>query len=477
MNKFLLLFPMGLLISCAAPNEKDSDPIEARIARVENGLQPNLQIKGDSVPHYNIEERMKTFNVAGLSMAVLRDGQIEWAKAYGVADSASGRKVTTETLFQAASISKPVAATRAHQLMEAGKLDLDANVNDYLTSWKVPENEFTTDEKVTAKRIMNHSAGLTVWGFAGYHRDSVILSMVEVLNGLGNSDSVLVYKEPGESWQYSGGGYTIMQLMISDMEGEPFPDIMRKNVLDPLGMSTSTFEQPLPQNRYDAAATGYRSGGEPVEGNWHVYPEMAAAGLWTTPSELIQWPREIQKIYQTKEDGLLKYETVKKMLKSGDGDHGLGPGSMKHFFGHGGANEGFRSEMRAWKKEPFALVIMVNSDNNVIFQEILLSLAEEYDLPGVGPIVKTMKAQTEEELQRFVGTFNFEGFGSCTFEVHDRGLRQTADWADEGRFWDLLPSGDHTFFTTDIGEDFTFVMEGDSAVALKVQGYEAVRTK
>lgn len=476
MRRFLLLLPLVLLFSCTPkPNPNDADPLETRIARVENGLQPLLQIKGDSVPHYNIEERMKVFNVPGLSIAVLRNGELEWAKAYGIADSASGRKVTTETLFQAASISKPVAATRAHQLMEVGRLDLDANVNDYLTSWQVPDNEFTTKEKVTTRRILNHSAGLTVWGFPGYNRDSVIPTAAQVLNGQGNTDSVVVYKEPGESWQYSGGGYTVMQLMMTDMEGEPFPNIMQKNVLDPLGMSLSTYEQPLPTARWDEAATGYRRNGDTVDGNWHVYPEMAAAGLWTNPSELIQWPGEIQKIYQSKEDGLLKYETVKQMLKPGDGDHGLGPGSMKHFFGHGGANEGFRSDMRAWKKEPFAVVMMVNSDNNAIFQEIYLSLAEEYGLPGVEPNVKTMKAQSEEELQRFVGTFTFEGFGSCTFEVHDRGLRQTADWST--RTWELLPSGDHTFFTTDVGEDFTFIMEGDSAVGLEVQGYKAVRVE
>jgi len=167
---------------------------------------------------------------------------------------------------QTGSISKPVAALRVHQLAEDGTINLDSNVNNYLSSWKLPDNEFTKTEKVTTRRILNHTAGLTVWGFPGYDKGDTIPGVVDVLNGKGNTDSVRVYKVPGESWMYSGGGYTIMQLMITDIEQKSFPEIMKENILNPLGMKSSTFENPLPVKYHDLAATGYRANGAEVEG-------------------------------------------------------------------------------------------------------------------------------------------------------------------------------------------------------------------
>ena len=180
-----------------------------------------------------------------------------------------------------------------------------------------------------------------------------------------------------------------MQLAITDTEGTDFPETMQKNVLDPLGMEGSTFSNPLPERYHSIAATGYRYNGDEVEGKWPIYPEMAAAGLWTTPSMLIQYAIEIQKIYQTKTDGLLTYETVQEMLTPGMNGHGLGPGVSDHTFGHGGADEGFRARLVAWKEAPVAIVVMVNSDNGSIIQEILLSFAEAYGLPGVEPRTRT----------------------------------------------------------------------------------------
>ncbi|HAA10782.1 MAG TPA: serine hydrolase, partial [Cytophagales bacterium] len=246
-----LLLLLSIIISCtpsdATSTDEDQQALEESIARIENGLELNLQIRGiDSVQTYNIEDRLRELRIPGVSIAVLKDGEIAWARGYGMADSAENRPVTTETLFQAGSISKPMAALRAHQLVEQGMIHLDSNVNQYLTSWHVPDNEFTANEKVTIRRILNHTAGLTVWGFPGYPRGDTIPTVPEILDGLGNTDSVRVYKEPGGGWQYSGGGYTIMQLMITDLEKRTFPEIMKTEVLTPLGMERSTYENPLP---------------------------------------------------------------------------------------------------------------------------------------------------------------------------------------------------------------------------------------
>ncbi len=416
---------------------------------------------------------MKELGIPGVSIAVINEGQLEWAKGYGIADSSENRPVTTETMFLAGSISKPVAAIRTHQLAEEAVISLDSNVNKYLTSWKLPENKFTEKEKVTPRRILNHTAGLTVWGFPGYDKGDTIPSVSEVLDGQGNTDSVRVYKEPGESWMYSGGGYTIMQLMITDIERKSFPEIMQTHVLDPLGMTASTFENPLPHQYHSIAATGYRVNGNEVEGKWPIYPEMAAAGLWTTPSQLILYAKEIQQIYQTQQNGLLKANTVNEMLTPGMNDHGLGPAVMEHAFGHGGADEGFRADLVAWKENPVAVVIMVNSDNGSIIQEIKLSIAKEYGLPGIEPVKRVVQKQSVEELQRFTGKYNIPDLGDLEIIVKDNGLEHLAPFAPEPIF--LLPASDSTFFNKNNGGYLRFLRNGDSITGFKFYGFEATK--
>ena len=480
MKKTFLLFLSALIfMNCTDTSEKDRAAINEKIARIENGLQSNLQIEyKDStiMSIYAIEERMKELRIPGVSIAVLHNGEIEWAKGYGMADSLDNRKVTTETLFQAGSISKPVAATRAHQLVEQGLMDLDANVNDYLSNWKLPENEFTEKEKVTLRRMLNHTAGLTVWGFPGYERGDTIPSIPEILDGKGNTDSVRVYKEPGESWRYSGGGYTIMQQMITDMEQQPFPEILQKNVLNPLGMTSSTYENPLPEKYHAIAAAGYLEDGTQVKGKWHIYPEMAAAGLWSTPSELVLWGKEIQHILKTQVDGVLQAKTVNEMLIPSDDDQGLGPYVLDLTFGHGGADEGFRAELLVWKETANAVVIMTNSDNgSTIIREILHSIVKEYDLPDYTPTKRVFKEQSQEELARFIGKYDFPKYGQMSIKVKDDGLEFSGDLAPNPVF--IWPESDTGFFSTTSGQRLEFILQDSVPTGMKVLGLEGKKVE
>lgn len=340
---------------------------------------------GEPIPAAMLAEQMEQYKVPGVSIAVISNGDIEWAQGYGMADAEEQRPVTTETLFQAASISKPVAATAALKLVEQGWLDLDADVNGKLIHWQVPENEFTTQNKVTLRRLLNHSAGTTVWGFPGYASGETVPGTVAVLNGEGNTDPIVVYKEPGESWQYSGGGYTIVQLLLSDIMGKSFPEIMSEMVLQPVGMTNSTYEQPLPARWHIRAASGYRGDGTKVVGNWHTYPEMAAAGLWTTPTDLGRFALAIQRAYAGEAATILTQAMVQQMLTAGMNNHGLGPGISEDglYFGHGGANEGFRCKFMAFTEGGKGIVVMTNSDNGgELAQEIIVSIAEGYGWPG-----------------------------------------------------------------------------------------------
>ena len=239
-----------------------------------------------------MKAQMTQREVNGLSLAIIQDGKID-ARAYGVT-SRGGAPVTTATLFQAGSISKPVAAMGALRLVEQGALSLREDVNAKLKSWKVPENEFTRTEKVSLRALLGHAAGLTVHGFPGYDVTERMPSTVEVLDGKGNTEAVRVNAVPWSLTRYSGGGYTVMQLLVEDVTGKPFHEYMREAVLAPLGMTSSTYQQPVPADRAALAASGHYADRSAVSGKWHVYPEMAAAGLWTTATDLAKFAMETQ---------------------------------------------------------------------------------------------------------------------------------------------------------------------------------------
>ena len=354
-------------------------------ALVESSLMPAVTTPGEPVARSSLADRMAELGVPGVSVAVLVDGEIAWARGYGLADVESGRPVTPNTLFQAASISKPVAALAALRLVESGRVDLDGDVNAYLTSWRVPDNAFTEQGPVTLRGLLTHRAGLTVWGFPGYGPDEEVPDEPGVLDGRGNTDPVRVYKAPGESWQYSGGGYTVMQQLVADMAGKPFAAVMREEVLDPIGMSRSTYEQPIPPERQNDIATGYRSDGERVPGGWHTYPEQAAAGLWTTPSELALYAREMQRAWKGESTRVLGEALAREMLTPDADDWGLGPAISEdgERFRHGGSNQGFRCTFAAHIDGDDGVFVMTNSDaGSELAAEIAITVAHAYGWSG-----------------------------------------------------------------------------------------------
>src|SRR5262245_2270193 len=239
---------------------------------------------------------MQKRKIPGLSLAIVQEGKIVKARAYGVTEAGGSQPVTPATLFQAGSISKPVTAFGALVLVQRGKLDLDADVNLKLKTWKVPASDVARGKKVTLRRLLSHSAGLTVHGFPGYAVGEPVPSVVQILDGAkpANTDPIRVDLEPGTKFRYSGGGYTVAQQLILDVTGKPFPQTMRDLVLGPLGMSQSTYEQPLPRDKAELTPTGHGGDRVRIDGRWHIYPEMAAAGLWTTPSDLARFAIGVQ---------------------------------------------------------------------------------------------------------------------------------------------------------------------------------------
>ena len=357
----------------------------ASIERIEKGLRPPVLVEGDKT--WTLEERMRLFHLPGLSVAVFRDFKIDWAKAYGFADETAGQRATDATLFQAGSVSKPVAAMGALKLVEEGKLSLDKDINTYLKGWKLPENDLTRKTPVTLEMLLSHTGGLTVHGFPGYAADAKVPTVIEVLDGTApaNSPAIRVDLAPGTQYRYSGGGYTIAQLAMVEVTGEPFPKFLAATVLRPLGMTQSTYDQPLPAALVGKAAAGYSAEGKEIPGKRHVYPEMAAAGLWATPSELARFGIGLQNILRGKPGPISKAMAERMVTPVRDG-YGLGLAVGAHdgaYFSHDGSDEGFQTLFIAHKTKGYGVAIMANSDAGFrVMPELLRAIAAEYGWEG-----------------------------------------------------------------------------------------------
>jgi CubicO group peptidase (beta-lactamase class C family) len=349
----------------------------------------------DSLDAY-VREQMARRHIAGLSLAIIQDGRIAVARGYGVADQSTRAPVTPATLFQAGSISKPVSALGALHLVEAGRLSLDGDVNDMLTSWKLPDNGFTTTEKVTLRRILSHSAGLTVHGFPGYDVADKVPSLVQVLDGAppANTTPIRVDTTPGALWRYSGGGFTIMQQLMIDVTGSPFARLMQETVLGPIGMTSSSFEQPQPRKRAALTASGYYADRTPVRGRWHVYPEMAAAGLWTTATDLARFAIEIQQTLAGRGHGVISPAMARQYVAVQKGSSGLGialGGSGRTLsFSHGGRDEGFDAQLVAFAESGQGAALMINAnDDSRCMGRILDFIGRAYGWPDDGSASST----------------------------------------------------------------------------------------
>lgn len=416
MRRRSALLAIAALAACdtpaVTPSTADADAV---IARVTAGLRPGTVVKGADPVRYTLAERMAHYKVPGVSIAVVDSGRVVWARGFGVKEAGTTDSVTITTLFQAASISKPVTATGMLRLVQEGKLSLDAPVNDFLTSWKLPDNAFQATEKVTLRRIASHHAGLTVHGFPGYAVTDSIPTVPQVLDGSApaNTKAVRVDTTPGAIVRYSGGGTTIEQLVMGDVTGEAFPALMKRLVLDPFGMRESSFDQPLPPERRAQAAAGHTSRGVMVEGRWHVYPEMAAAGLWTTPSDLMTWAMGIAAARAGTSNPVLSKETATLMLTPQNSGFGIGPqvrgSGAAETFGHGGANEGFRAQVTYFPELGKGAAVMTNGDGgSALAQEILLALAAEYQWADFAPREVSAVALDSAALEAHVGRYAIE---------------------------------------------------------------------
>jgi CubicO group peptidase (beta-lactamase class C family) len=381
--KHLVVLAVLLSLVPAAFRADDMGTAAAMMAKIEGPQSPDRQ----GLDRLTLQQVMERFHVPGVSVAVIRDFTIDWAKGYGIADVESGMRVDADTMFQAASISKPVAAMAAVRAAQDGRLGLDQDINAILKSWKLPDSEFTRGHPVTPRALMSHTSGLgDGFGFPGYLPSAPRPSLVEILTGSkpSNVGVMLMERPPFTAEKYSGGGVTLMQLAMIDALGRPYPEIMQSLVLGPIGMTNSAYEQPLSAARDRHAARAHSGRGLAMDTKWHVYPELAAAGLWTTPTDLATFAIEVQQTALGRSTRVLSRASVLEMLTPvGVGDYAVGFAITKKgegwYFAHNGANWGFQCSLLAHRVKGYGVAIMTNSDSGgPVIREIEARVAAAY---------------------------------------------------------------------------------------------------
>lgn len=467
-----------------------SEPVSVRVKRVETGLRPAVVLEEFNAEQLHLTDRMKFYKVPGVSVAVIDNGAIAWARGYGVREAGTENPVTIDTLFQAASISKPVAALVVLRLVEQKALELDEDVNRKLRSWKLPESELTEKRNVSLRLLLSHRAGLT--DYAGF-REAAPSQPRPTLREILETDNwtpapIRVGSAPGSRFVYSGGGYCLMEQLLEDVSGQPFPTLAHELVLKPLEMDGSTFDQDVPPQRRDRVAVGHQMNGKKLPQNWNLYPATSAAGMWTTPSDLARFAMELQKVKTGGHPSVLSPAMMTEMLsiqgpeddreskaiaiKEGFSEQpppswGLGVGLIgrpaTRFF-HTGSNPGYQCELQAYLNGGQGAVIMTNGAQGWrLAREILWAIAREYQWPEYSyrPEIKKVVRLSQDELERFVGRYriSFSQPSQWTLHITRDGDRLSARILDYGRQVHLYPESHDRCFTIEDAMTLRFVKD------------------
>ncbi|MFP9100637.1 serine hydrolase [Flavobacterium sp. RHBU_24] len=402
---------------------KAQTPLQNRIKKVENGLIPYVPVKG--LPGWTIAQRMGTHKIPGMSIAVIDNYKIDFAKSYGYADTIQKVPATNNTIYSAGSVSKMVTAIIVMRLVDKGLLDLDTDVNQYLTTWKIEPSSYTVGKGTTLRMLLSHTAGTSQSSYWGFKQGQAPLpSIKQILDGdpIAGTRRVVVNSEPGKEFRYSGGGYMIVQMVLMDVLKADFETIARKYVFNPLKMDSSTFDQPLPKKYLTRLSTGYSEAPWYTPGTY-VYPQQAAAGLHTNATDLALLIIEMEKSLAGT-SSFLKTETVRQMLtpqieiSNGQYTEEMGLGAFLYrrsdatgdnvsYFEHVGVNAGFVGFATGSLAGGHGVLILLNSgdDFNGFGKELIRSIAAAYQWPAFLPDTLLPAKLTEKELEEFCGRY------------------------------------------------------------------------
>lgn len=456
------------LAPCAARPVTASD--------VENGLLPLIVIKGDPLRPMALSERMQFYRVPGVSIAFFDKDRVLWTLCRGVGDIDANMPVTPDTVFQASSIAKMATAIGALRLVGEGKLSLDDDVNGQLKAWRVPPSAFTLKASVTLRRLLSHSAGTSVHGFSGYAVGTRLPTTIEMLNGAtpATNAPVVVEATPGSRWRYSGGGYLIVQQLMAEATGHPFGEAMAELVLKPAGMSASTFEQPLAQARQASAASGHNADGTRITGRWMVFPEQAAGGLWSTPSDLARLAIALRKAIDGESQAILTTPLAREMVKRQSDDWGLGVNlggeGGEPRFAHTGNNPGYQAVLIYSTRTKSGVAVMTNGNNQSgLFYEIVYAVAKAAGWKSYAPEERTIVTVDAAILATYAGRYLASGAPAFDVSVDGSRLYVAGGPFGEERV-ELLAESSTTFFIRSSGFRFVFAKNAAGEIDLTLGG-------
>lgn len=322
-----------------------------------------------------ILRQMQKYNIPGCSISVIKNYQISQVKTYGVRNKAKNEPVTVNTVFQAASMSKPVAAVAAVSAFKKNNLSLDKNVNDILVNWKIPASNYLNDHPVTMRLLLAHAAGITGFRYRGYATNDKLPTLLQSLQGVApaNTPPVVMVRMPGEKYEYCPAGYTIIQQVLEDIYKESFAQVMKVLILNPLKMQHSTFEAPLSQKWLSDIALPYLPDGKVMPNGPLTFIASAAGGMWSTPSDIAKFVIAVQETLRGNHPLGIDAKTMRIILTPVR-DHNMGLGfevninkygeqskTTADYFRHGGFNSGYISMFVGSKHNGNGVVVMVNA--------------------------------------------------------------------------------------------------------------------
>jgi CubicO group peptidase (beta-lactamase class C family) len=413
--KYLVLIAALLTAAALGAQTSYSPETLEKIRQVENNVTGPVLLNNEKPP--TLAERMAKYKVKGMSIAVIHDYKIVWAKGYGWADEEEKRPVTPETLFEPGSISKTLNAVGILRLAQENKLDLYADINTYLKSWTFPYDSLSKGKKITLANLLSHTAGLSVHGFPGHDINGPIPTLLQVLDGQKPSFTPAVRSlfEPGLKFQYSGGGTSISEIILEDLVRQPYENWMYEQVLKPIGMTHSTYAQPLSSELRHKAATAYNSNGLPLAGKFHVYPEQAAAGLWMTPSDLCNYIIDMQLALKGQASKVLSPEMVNLHLTPyQNANAAMGTFIVDFngakYFQHGAGNDGFCGQFWGSIEGGYGVAVFLNTDNPKLLQEVINSVAKVYQWQNFHkePVRRSSIPVDEKTLKTYEGLYLFD---------------------------------------------------------------------
>ena len=449
-----VLFGLTMVVVMAATASERPLASEAAVKRsdaVISALPGAVEIVGRTPLRITLAEAMKEAHVPAVAIVVIRHGQVDWARGFGLTRD-GGEPVTSRTLFQAGSISKTIASVAALRLVQAGRLSLDTDVNATLTGWKLPSNAFTSQKPVTLRALLSHTAGTTVHGFPGYAAGTPFPTLEQVLDGRApaNSQPVVVDQTVGSAYRYSGGGYAVAQQLMIDVTHRPFADLVRQTVLEPAGMHDSTEAQPLDADRLAHVALPVDEQGTPIEGGPHVYPELAAAGLWTTADDLSRFAMTLRGAAIGEPNSVLSPAMMRAMMTTVKADYALGletGGSPRApYIFHDGATAGYRATVFIYPGSGDGVVVLTNGNGGfAVIQKIVRAVAVVYGWPDRRPESRRAVTLPAKLLDGYVGTFTAQDFGE--FVIRREGVQLVAE-IEKGKRTLLYADSPTHFFGT-----------------------------